>query len=411
MGGTWRRGRSVFALGVLGALAVGSAEALEKGREARFVSGPSATEAMPARDRGLARLPEVAFPGRRGEARKVGYYVADRLVEVLDVEVIDGRAVFQGDLVFPLGADGNIRIGSFLDEVDLPAKSTGRSNAALLWTSRVVPFRFHASVDATMQGRINDALNHWRSNSRLTFVARTNEAAFITFRQDSSGCFSTAVGRTGAEQTINVDSNCSTGNAIHEIGHAVGLWHEHQRVDRGNSIIINFANIAAGAVNNFQTYAALGQNGADYGAFDFGSIMMYPWNAFSVNGQATITKLDGSLFAVQRNGLSAGDKSGINCSMYAAPVSVSLSCSGNYRGSLQISCTASAPPVGLPITYSWTYNGTAYAWSSGGQYAYAYYNSPGCGYPTNQSTFNRFTVTVTDGCTSATASVSSLPCF
>ncbi len=273
MGRTQRWGRGVFALAVLAALAVGSAEAAESGRAPRSAS-PSAGAGGPLRDRGFGRMPEVAFPGRRGEARKVGYYVADRLVDVLDVEVIDGRAVFQGDLVFPLGADGNIRVGSFLDEVGLPEKSTGRTNANLLWPGRTVPFRFDASVNSTMQGRINDALNHWRAVSRLSFVARTNEAAFVTFRSDQAGCFSTAVGRTGAEQVVNVDSSCSSGNAIHEIGHAIGLWHEHQRVDRANTIVINFGNIQAGRANNFQTYAALGENGGDFGTLDLGSIMM-----------------------------------------------------------------------------------------------------------------------------------------
>ena len=40
--------------------------------------------------------------------------------------------------------------------------------------------------------------------------------------------------------------------------------------------------------------------------------MMYGSFSFSSNGQPTITKKDGSTFNIQRAGLSAGDKSGID---------------------------------------------------------------------------------------------------
>jgi hypothetical protein len=89
---------------------------------------------------------------------------------------------------------------------------------------------------------------------------------------------------------------------------------------------------------------------------------------------------------------------------------VVLNCSGNYRGSLQVSCTAAVSGGCGGYTYAWSYGGTAASWSSGGQYAYAYYNAPGCG--VNGTGVNFFWVNVTDGCgLTGFASIGSLPCF
>lgn len=94
----------------------------------------------------------------------------------------------------------------------------------------------------------------------------------------------------------------------------------------------------------------------------------------------------------------------------AAPgtLSASLSCSGNYSGSLQVSCNAVTSGGTPPLSYAWSYSGTAPSWSSGGAWAYAYYSGSGCG----SGHVNFFSVTVTDACgQQAFASIGSLPCW
>lgn len=115
--------------------------------------------------------------------------------------------------------------------------------------------------------------------------------------------------------------------------------------------------------------------------------------------------------------LEADDRSAIQCSQTRYPpgpaFSASLSCTGNYKGSTQVTCcVVSNGGCGAPITFTgWTYGGTANSWSSGGNCAYAYYNPPGCG-NTGGSSVNFFSVTVTDSCgTAILASAGSLPCF
>jgi hypothetical protein len=141
-------------------------------------------------------------------------------------------------------------------------------------------------------------------------VQRTNQTAYVIFRV-GSGC-SSNIGRTGRVQYINLASGCSTGNTIHEIGHALGLFHEQTRNDRDSFLTINFNNIQSGYENNFAKYSALGYTGTDFGPLDFGSIMMYGSLSFSSNGLPTIVKTDGTTFNIQRNGLSEGDRIGID---------------------------------------------------------------------------------------------------
>jgi len=43
------------------------------------------------------------------------------------------------------------------------------------------------------------------------------------------------------------------GTIAHEIGHAVGFWHEQSRPDRNNYVVVHEENISEGKLYNFQT--------------------------------------------------------------------------------------------------------------------------------------------------------------
>lgn len=92
----------------------------------------------------------------------------------------------------------------------------------------------------------------------------------------------------------------------------IGLWHEQSREDRDLFIAINWAKIIPGTEHNFNQHIT---DGDDIGAYDFGSIMHYPRNAFSIDGTDTITPIVAvppGVVIGQRNGLSAGDISAAN---------------------------------------------------------------------------------------------------
>lgn len=233
--------------------------------------------------------------------------------------VINGEAIFEGDII--LGTSEQVERES---EV-LMAELRGELESGVLitgdqfrWPNCLVPYDIDPAL--TNQSRVTDAIAHWQTNTKFTFVLRTGTNAatypdWVTFRT-GSGC-SSAVGKRGGQQFVNLASGCTTGNTIHEIGHVVGMWHEQSREDRDAFVTINWANIQAGFEHNFNQHVT---DGDDVGVYDYGSIMHYPRDAFGVAGSETITPTNTTAQIGQRTSLSAGDIDTANSMCPKAPL-------------------------------------------------------------------------------------------
>lgn len=150
-------------------------------------------------------------------------------------------------------------------------------------------------VNGSVPSRITGAIQHWEDNTPLRFIPRTNQRDYVAFVEHDDKC-SSSVGRQGGRQKINLAAGCSRGAIIHEIGHAVGLFHEQARSDRDHHVRILRDNIKDGKDHNFNKYSDNtflfwgAKDGQDVGPYDFGSIMHYGSYYFSKNNQPTLLR-------------------------------------------------------------------------------------------------------------------------
>ena len=135
---------------------------------------------------------------------------------------VDGEAIFEGDIV--LGSVQDLQQGT---PRDVALRSIGITGSQFRWPNGVVPYEIDPGLPN--QQRVTDAIAHWETNTTIRFTLRTaaNQAQFPDFvRFVSGGGCSSFVGKQGGQQNITLGSGCTAGNAIHEIGHTIGLWHD-----------------------------------------------------------------------------------------------------------------------------------------------------------------------------------------
>ncbi|MBV8327873.1 M12 family metallopeptidase [Chryseobacterium sp.] len=210
----------------------------------------------------------------------------------------NGMNFFQGDIVL---SDQQLSGG-------LSANKGGASLSR--WPGGKIYYTVANNMGSINANKITTAVNEYNAKTNTQWIPRTNQTNYVEFIfGSSSGSDGWAhIGYQGGKQTISLDQYISVGSVIHEMGHTVGLYHEHSRKDRDQYVSIQWNNIQDGQAYNFNQYTS----GTDIGPFNINSVMMYWPTSYSKNGLPTIKKADNTNFTYSRTGFTTGDINTIN---------------------------------------------------------------------------------------------------
>lgn len=211
-------------------------------------------------------------------------------------------------------------------------KSSSRPNRAIKkdpssrWLNSNVPYSFDRRLSHNAKNEIRKAIKHWKRHTCIKFHKKqSSDKDFIHFVAED-GCWS-SVGRQGGKQKIGVGHGCEYfGTIIHEIGHAMGMWHEQSRSDRDLYVKVVWNNIDPQYNDQFSQMAANIMDSMGY-AYDYESIMHYGKNFFTKNQKNTLhirqPGLNAGVRIGQRKRLSYLDLAQIramyNCNKIASP--------------------------------------------------------------------------------------------
>jgi hypothetical protein len=274
---------------------------------------------------------EQAFPGRSGPPITLTLGEGSGAVTI-DAQVIDGQVV-AGDVVF--GSLEELRAQGALDTEEGPQAATFRLPRNV-WPDRRITYYIDPDASDAVRAMIEAAVDTWNEDSVITLVASTtvpsgdylrfdvpstdncsdgedndeddatdgaDEECMRGYSSEDFSCYTTAIGKGTFGTTIHAEG-CTEGNFRHEIGHAVGLYHELSRCDRDNHVEIHWENIADEWEAQYATWCSEGRDGQDLGPFDFDSVMLYGSGSET---EPAWTDLAGGTHEGQRSILSTND--------------------------------------------------------------------------------------------------------
>ncbi|KAL3884643.1 hypothetical protein ACJMK2_024768 [Sinanodonta woodiana] len=203
--------------------------------------------------------------------------------DILELKNMHGGILMELDMV--LSKEQYYSLYQQPNRTQIRRKRKAIRNPNLRWPNGVIPYRFYPGhFDQRDQDMVRQAMREWERNTCLRFREATSSDVNKVVFTDGRGCFS-MLGMVGGEQEVSLSSaGCRyRGLYLHEIGHAIGLVHEHNRPDRDDYVEIIWKNVQTNMLDQFNKYTLYDVDQMNV-AYDYSSVMHYAVTDFSKGG-------------------------------------------------------------------------------------------------------------------------------
>ena len=124
------------------------------------------------------------------------------------------------------------------------------------WPGGIIPYDI-SKLTPEQRSIVLRGMKRWTdTGARISFIPRTTEAEYVYFTGNlTAGNNTSVVGyRKGHRVDINITAfwwRQDEWMIVHELGHVLGFFHEHQRWDRDHYVAIHYENIKPGRAGDY----------------------------------------------------------------------------------------------------------------------------------------------------------------